>query len=181
MRHPLMGLLAVVLTAGCSSTRVNSDFNESADFSSYRTWAFMSETPLLIAEAASVNPLVQGRVMNATRAALTAKGYAFVENRQRADFVVSFTLGARDKIRVTSYPTAYRSPGRWGWGAAYHSDVDVRKYVEGTLAIDVFDVKQKRPVWHGWAVRTISAADRRNPAPVINETVAAILDEFPPG
>ena len=113
--------------------------------------------------------------MNAAQAALIAKGFTFVEDRKDADFVVSFTMGARDKIRVNNYPVHYRGPTPWEWGAPYHTEVDVRNYTEGTLAIDIFDVQARSPVWHGWAVRTISTADRRNPTPIINDVVANMV------
>lgn len=159
---------------------VESDFSKDANFAGYKTFAFISDKPLLMAQTAPVSPLFEGRAMNAAQDALTNKGFEFVDNRENADFVVSFTMGARDKIRVTNYPSTYRGPTAWQWGAPYHSEVDVRNYTEGTLAIDIFDVKDRSPVWHGWAVRTISAADRRNPTPIINDVVAAILADFPP-
>ena len=166
---------------GCSSLDVHSDFNESFDFSTYQSFGFISDKPLLFAETAPVNPLFEGRLLRATRDALESKGYRFVDDREQADFVVSFTIGARDKIKVTSYPTTYRGYSRrLGWGGAYYNEVDVRNYTEGTLAIDLFDVQQRSPVWHGWAVKTISARDRSNPTQAINEAVTAILADFPP-
>ncbi len=162
---------------GCaSSAKVQTDFNPSADFSNYRSFSFISDKPLLVT-VVGVSPLLQERLINATRVELTSKGYRFVADPEAADFVVSFTMGARDKIKVTSYPTRYR--GQWGWGTGYYNEVDVRSYTEGTLAIDVFDVKRRSPVWHGWGVKTISTQDRRNPTPVIKEIVAAIFAEFP--
>ena len=175
----LLGLL--ILNAACSSIQTESDYNADANFSSYKTFAFISDKPLVMAQSAPVNPLFEGRAMTAVREQLTSKGFQFVENREEADFVVSFTIGARDKIRVNNYPTNYRG-GVGGWGSPYYyNNVDVRNYTEGTLAVDIFDVGQRSPVWHGWAVKTISSADRRNPTPVINEVIAAILSDFPPG
>lgn len=182
MLKTLTFVCLLVVVAGCSSISVESDFSEQVDFSTYKTFAFISDKPLLMAQTTPVNPLFEGRTMAAVKAELIAKGFEFSDNRESADFVVSFTLGARDKIRVNSYPDSYRGvgAGRWGWGAPYHTEVDVRNYTEGTLAIDLFDVRERAPVWHGWAVKTISSADRRNPTPVINEVIAAILAEFPP-
>ena len=171
--------IAVTLSA-CTSMTVESDYDPGTDFSNYKTFAFISDKPLLMAQTAPISPLFEGRAMNAAQAALTAKGFTFVEDRKDADFVVSFTMGARDKIRVNNYPVHYRGPTPWEWGAPYHTEVDVRNYTEGTLAIDIFDVQARSPVWHGWAVRTISTADRRNPTPIINYVVAKILDDFPP-
>ncbi|MEM1436837.1 MAG: DUF4136 domain-containing protein [Pseudomonadota bacterium] len=172
--------LSALVLGGCSSLAVDSDHDESANFSSYKTFAFISDSPLLMAKTVPISPLFEGRVMNATRAELTNKGYEFIEDREAADFVVSFTLGAREKIQINNYPASYRGPGGWPWGAPYYTEVDVRDYLEGTLAIDIFDVQNKSPVWHGRAVKTISAKDRRDPTSTTNTVVAAILDQFPP-
>lgn len=171
---------AALALCACSSLTVESDFNAVTDFSSYKSFAFISDTPLLTAQKARISPLFEGRVMRAVEDALSAKGFEFVDDRMNADFAVSFSIGARDELRVTSYPSQYRSPAAWTWGAPYHTEVDVRNYTEGTLAIDIFDVESREPVWHGWAVKTISTADRRNPTPVINDAVEAILEDFPP-
>lgn len=173
-------VITAILLSGCSTLAVDSDYNEAVDFSTYRTFSFISDNPLLKSETAPISPLFEGRVMTATRNELTKKGYEFIEDRENADFVVSFTLGAREKIQVNNYPASYRGPGGWAWGAPYYTEVDVRDYLEGTLAIDVFDVAQKSPVWHGRAVKTISDKDRRNPTSATNNAVAAILAEFPP-
>ena len=90
-------------------------------------------------------------------------------------------VGARERVSVTStpYPVAYR--GAWRWGRAYYNDVDVRQYTEGRLAIDIFDAKEKRPVWHGYATANVSSAtDRAERQALLREAVTKILAEFPP-
>ena len=133
--------------------------------------------------AVAPNPLLQPRIMRAVEQSLTAKGFRQVEKPASADFVVSFTVGSREKVRVDSYPTmsmGYSTgyPGHWRWGAAYHccaSDTRVREYTKGILAIDVFDVKERRPVWHGVASKTISEFDRENVEQTVKAAVDAVL------
>lgn len=169
-----------LLMSGCSSLDVQTDFNESFDFSTYQSFSFISDDPLIFAETAPVHPLFEERLLRATRDALELKGYQFVDDREQADFVVSFTLGALDKLQVSS-STTYRgfSPGV-GREDRYDEEVDVRNYTEGTLGIDLFDVEMRSPVWHGWATKTISQQDRRNGESVTRDIVAAILFSFPP-
>ncbi|MDB2378454.1 DUF4136 domain-containing protein [Luminiphilus sp.] len=166
--------------SACSSMTVESDFNAGTDFSSYKTFAFISDKPLLTVYNAPISPLFEGRVMRAVQDDLSAKGYEFVDDRENADFVVSFSIGGRDELRVSNYPSQYRGPTTWTWGAPYYTEVDVTNYTEGTLAIDIFDVASRAPVWHGWAVKTLYSEDRRNPTPLINDAVEAILEDFPP-
>lgn len=43
--------------------------------------------------------------MSAVEDALAAKGYTSVSHPERADFVLSFTVGSREEIKVDSYPS----------------------------------------------------------------------------
>jgi hypothetical protein len=133
-------------------------------------------------------PLTEARIMTAIEQALTARGYAKAGDPEAADFAISFTLGARDKVWVDSYPEPYRvGYGNWGggWGGGYYGDgqsVNTSSYTEGILSVDLYDVKEHRPVWHGRATKKITTALMDNPGPVtnINEVVLAIMSRFPP-
>jgi hypothetical protein len=56
----------------------------------------------------------------------------------------------------------------------------VRQYDKGMLAMDVFDVKERRPVWHGVATKSISEQDIHDIDGTIQAAVDAILEGFPP-
>ena len=75
-----------------------------------------------------VNPMTEGRIMRAIEESLRSKGFQVTANAEQADFVIAFTIGARDEVQVTSYPTAYRGFHRGGyWGGGYYgTDIDVR-------------------------------------------------------
>jgi len=177
--YALLLLTCFGVLSGCSTLDVVTDHNPGVNFASYQTFAFMPEQTLRVATLNAVSPLLEGRLKDAATNSLTMQGYRLQRDPERADFVVSFTLGAREAIRVESYPVAYR--GTWRWGARYYQQVDVTNYTEGTLAIDLFDSRSREPVWHGRTSKTITTADRKNPTSVINEIVSAILAEFPPG
>ena len=175
-------LALLTLVAACSSVQVVSDYDPDADFSQYRTFAFISDNPMIIAQAADpVNPLTEGRFMDAIAEGLAASGLTQVDNREQADLAVSFTLGSRNELRVDSYPMPYRTGlDRWTWGRSYYTDVTVREYTKGQFALDLFDVKQRAPVWHGKASKTITSADRSAPVETINEIVGEVLAAYPP-
>ncbi len=167
------------------------DHDRAHDFSAYRTFAWISPRPMIVGATNRIpSPLLEPRIMAAIDDALRAKGYTKDYAAESADFVLSFTVGSREEIKVDSYPTmgggygAYRGyPGHWGWGGAYYghgTERTVRQYTEGMLAIDVFDVKERKPVWHGVASKTISDSDRRDMEGPIKAAVAAILAGFPP-
>jgi len=172
--------LALAGLQGCETIKVVTDHDPSFSFAGYDSYAWMSEHPM-VSSARGVNPLLEGRIMAAIQDGLGQRGMKLVADPAQADFVVAFSVGARDRVSVTStpYPVAYR--GAWRWGGLYYHDVDVRQYTEGRLAIDVFDAVEKRPVFHGYATANISATT--NPAKrqqMLRDAVAKILAGFPP-
>jgi hypothetical protein len=195
MYRNITRLIAVFTLAlvGCSSNPPIVDYDSSIDFSAYKTFAFISDHPLIRAEGAdTASPLFEGRLMRSTEIALEAKGFSKVSDPESADFTVAFTVGARDKIKVNSYPEPYRPyygyGARVGWGAPYYgmgvgmgsSNVDVQQYTEGTLAIDVYDVREHKPAWHGIATKRITDSMRRNPDESVTAIVEEILTSYPP-
>lgn len=173
-------IFTVFALQGCETIKVVSDHDPSFSFTGYDSFAWMSEHPMVSA-GPGANPLLEGRIMAAITETMRAKGVSLVPDAAQADFVVSFSVGARERVSVTStpYPVAYR--GSWRWGGAYYHDVDVRQYTEGRLAIDIFDADEKRPVWHGYATANISSmTDRAERQALLREAVTKILAEFPP-
>ena len=183
-------LAATLLLGACASTfKATYDHDPNYDFSNYQTFAWISKNPMQVGATARMpSPLLEPRIMSSLEKALAAKGYRWVKNAKDADFVMSFTIGSREEIKIDSYPTmaggvGYGHPARGGWGGAYYgygTETNVRQYTKGMLAVDIFDVKERRPVWHGVASKTISESDRENRDETINAAVDAILAGFPP-
>jgi hypothetical protein len=175
----MASVLASLLLAGCASTlSVSSQQYPKADFSGYRSYSWIAEDPQIRprGEGQQVSALTARRIRDAVEAALAARGYRPAREAANADFVVAYTVGARDRIDAQSYPMPYRGPWLWSW---YGSQTDLRVYREGTLSIDIFDGKTHQPVWHGRARKEITRADESDPVPVIRQAVDAILAKFP--
>jgi Domain of unknown function (DUF4136) len=164
---------ALLALAACGATHVASDYDRTAPFSTFHSF-----TLVVRPHPGAHNPIVEQRTYDAIRAALTSKGFAYVADPGRADFAVDFTIGARDRLDVRSYPAAHGGP--WHHADWWGSEVDVRQYQEGTFAIDVFDVRSRRPVWHGLGKKELSQSDLEHSETVIREAVAAVLARFPP-
>ncbi len=184
----LVSILAFL--SGCASTfKATHDFDSANDFSRYESFSWISPNPMKVGQTTRVpNPLLEPRIMSAIRLQLEQGGYTFVDEPAAADFVVSFTVGSREEINVTSYPSmsvgvGVARPTHWGWGSMYYGtsmETSVRQYTEGMLAIDMFDVAERRPVWHGVASKRISEADAKDIEETIRAAVAAILEGYPP-
>jgi len=191
-RTKILGMVSVfALLGACASTfEATYDHDANNDFSNYHTFAWLSKSPMKVSQSiATLNPLLEPRIMSALEFALVAKGYKWVAEPASADFVISFTVGSRDEIKVDSYPSMSAGygmgyPRHWGWGGAYYgyatTETSVRQYTKGMLAVDIFDVKERRPVWHGVAEKTINESDRENLEATIKAAVDAILAGFPP-
>ncbi len=173
-------LLLCALATGCESMTTATDHDSSFNFSGYHKFSWISHSPL-VSKTPQTSPLAEGRIENAVKTVLSQKGFQYVENPNDADFVLAFTIGSRQQVRVTSNPYAVGyGAGPYMWGRPYYQDIDVHQFTEGRLAIDIFDVKMKQPVWHGHATKSISNADQKNAEELINKAVAAILKTFPP-
>lgn len=169
------------LLASCATIRADSDYYEAADFSQYRSYVWMAESPLIRSDSSrvEVSPLTVRRIREAIERDLAEKRFEPAATRDAADFSISFTVGARDMITLEDYPPYYR--GQWRWGRPYYwPSVDVGMYTEGMLAIDIFDNETREPVWHGWARKTILQSDIDDPEATIEAAVEAILADFPP-
>jgi hypothetical protein len=190
----VLSVLVVGLAlTGCESLRVGSDYDRQASFAGYHRYSWLPRE-----HPRTLNPLVVQRAHDSIDAALAAKGFVYVSDAAAADFMVDFTIGSRERTEVTGYPAPYTGPwyggygyyaypgryyghpGGW-WGYPYWgSDVSVYTYREGTLSIDVFDQHTHRPVWHGWAKKTLTKSDLERSEGPIREAVSAVLAQFPP-
>ena len=173
-------LALVSLVGACATVAVGVDFDSHASWSGYRQYAWLER-----ARGGSRNPLIVQRARDAIEAELLAKGFTRVDDAASADFVVSFTIGSRERVEVESYPAPYTGPWYWAdrswWGYPYWgTPVDVHEYREGTLAIDVFDAHSRRPVWHGWAKKELTLSDIQHSEDSIRNAVRAVLARFPP-
>ena len=172
---------ALVLTACASPIRTQHDSDPEADFAKYRSFAWISEDPVMwprpgVVNSKYISPIDEQRIRRAVDADLLAKGYRRAESLDIADLVVSFTIGSQQKLKTNS--TAGRSStygGRGGWYGG--SSVRVSTYTEGTLALEFYDRETRHAVWVGWASKRLSKSD--DSEKIIGKAVAAILEEFP--
>lgn len=175
-------VFVLALAGACSTVKTGSHLDETTNFGAYETFSWIADDPHIGPDGEmTVSPLTHAKIRQAVYEQLVIHGYTFTEDRDAADFVVSYTVGSREKIRTGSYPVAYR--GDWGWhvhGSHYYVQEYVEhSYTQGTLSVDVFDKETRKPVWHGWAQKSITEDDRRDPTETINEGVRRLFESFP--
>ena len=181
----------VIVIASCSSTyeaKIRFDKNEKVDTTNYKTFAWLTSGKVMVA-AEDFNPVMKLRVDEEIEQAFLAKGYRLVKDPENADFTISYTVGNRDKIKVSNYPSTYNSSFAWGrgyfgglyggmYGTRMGTESHVHQYTEGKLAIDVYDVKSHQPAWHGWATKRLTAKDEESPSSVIKDVVNEVVAQF---
>jgi Domain of unknown function (DUF4136) len=148
----LLSLLALP-TGAAAEVRV--DFDRHQDFSQYRTFD-VEVGPLVRADGATdeQNTLADDRLRRAITRELTARGLEATS--ESADLIVRATGRNAERTELLSsgfghYPTYWYRPVRLRngrivylrsysyWNGPFHDDVWTRRYLEGTLTVDVVD------------------------------------------
>ncbi len=164
-------VLAALTLSACGGMTVNTDWDDSVDFSAYKTFAWMSPP----SGETQVSQLVMNRIRDAVIAEMKAKGYTEVEDNP--DLYVTSVVMVQEKVDVssTSYGYGY-GYGYWG-GYGAHS-VDVYRYHQGTVLLDVVDAKKNQLVWRGSGSKVVDQNSGRPEK--IRAAVQKILSRFPP-
>jgi hypothetical protein len=179
-KHPLMKGLHVLFlfclmtsAAACSTIAVETHYEPSVDFSRFKTYNWMSpsETSDNLQET-----IAAGRVGYLIEAAvereLAARGY---EKEKRAgekpDFFLAYRAHVDEKVKpeVITYSCAESICGQ---------GIDLVRYREGTLVLDIIQADSNQVVWRGTAVSVIGDPSGRKQA--IEAAVGQILKNFPP-
>lgn len=182
--RPLSVLAGCAALAACASgPEIRSDVNPSARFADYATFAFFSP---LATDKAGYESVLTGRLKDATRRNLEAKGYVYSESAP--DLLVNFYANIEDKQEIRSYstgPSVGVGYGYYGYRRGYYAgwstgtEVQTVNYKEGTLTIDLVDAKAKMLAWQGQAEGRVSKEARKNPGPAIDAAVAEIMRAVP--
>lgn len=196
--RPLLVTVAALTLSACASSSIQSsvDVADQADFSNFQTYAWITDQSLIARSDATSElgyPLNEQRTRAAVERELARKGYRKVSGTE-ADFVVSFTVGSRDRVRVQQYYNnygysyhgyhhgftryGYAGYGYPGYGN-YGSTAGVYTFTEGSLVVDIFDNRSKEAIWHGSASKRLSRKDMDNVTQLIDQAIASLLIEFP--
>lgn len=165
-------VLLLFVLASCNSVRVNADYDKKANFSSYKTYAYLKSA----VDKVEISDLDKKRILHSIDDALATKGFTKSET---PDLLIS--IFTKENQRVDIYNNAGFGWGMgWGWspymGMGYSST-----YVtpEGTLYIDLVDAKTKELVWQGEGSGYLTKDTEQKDAR-IKEFVDRILSQYPP-
>ena len=174
--HYLFTILMITLLSGCSTLKVDTDYDPSVELTPPKNFAVVHKA------LDGDDTLTDDRIIKALRVELTEKGY--VESIQsEADIYFIFHTGVTSKTRIdTDYQHINMYPYSYGYG--YQSVVIPRTrtytYHEAKLIIDATLPKTNKIVWRGTAKDYLKDYDTpKEKSRYINKVVKALLENFP--
>jgi len=173
----LAGALALLLVPALAmAQKVSYDFDKTANFASFKTYAMKDGTPV-------GQKLIDDRIVAAIDAAMAAKG--FTKATGEPDVVVVYHVAFDKEKDISTFSSGYGGgygPYGWGWGGGMGTTTtQVRDIVVGTLVIDMADAKANQLVWRGMGVKEVDTQakpDKRDKS--ITNAVNKIFKNYPP-
>jgi hypothetical protein len=178
------GKLATLVAAGalaaCSTVNVTTDYDHTASFAKYKTFAYASAE-----KDQSLSPSGEAALRGALRTSLAARGISEVP-QAKADLDVVRHVFLNEKVSTHQYADwGYGHHGSWPyrygtygiWTGAPMTYTEVSSYSEGTLVLDFVDTHTKKLVYRGTG-KAVVGKEGSN-AGKIHEAVEKIVAGLP--
>jgi hypothetical protein len=183
LRLAAAGAVAALLLGGCESgPDVRGEYDQTADFSEYRTYNFVAQAGTDKGDFKSLSTQI---LQNAASREMERRGYVKAEN---ADLLINFRGQLEEKVDVESTPAPYYGPGwgyaGWGgyrgaWGGYGGTEVTTHRYNVGTLVVDVVDREKKQMVYQGTVQGVVTKEMMRNREAALNAAVSRTFEKYP--
>ena len=191
MKMTRWGVVFMMLgLAGCATMDIHTDFDNHADFSKLKTFAWLPDMKQQSEDPRIANEETDFRIRNAVEKVLAAKGYRKIETGQ-PDFWVAYQAAIKDKIDAMTANYPYNAPSmmnlrsgnfvqdlNWAYGG---SQTFLSQYEEGTLILDIVNPKDRKLMWRGTAKAVlVKGGDSAKKEARLNDGVQKIFATFPP-
>jgi hypothetical protein len=170
MRVSLTSFVCAVAMLSLGTTvvaqQVSVDFDRSADFSKFKTFAWTTGTPVR-------DDLNHKRIIRAIEEQLTIKGMS--KAATDPDVRVAYHASFDRDLQITGFGSG------WFYGAGRSMSARAQQVVVGTLVIDLIDRLTNAIVWRGMAAGDLdpaASAERRDKS--VNKAVAKLFKNYPP-
>jgi hypothetical protein len=174
LRLGIVAMLAATSALSCSTMEVKTNYNPSAQFGRYRTYAWLPNTDEgRHADLMRGSPAEQ-RIRADVDRQLAARGIVPAPPGQPPDFLVTYHAALEEKVSVRDWGYGYGYRYAWGPGMG----PDAYSYTQGTLIIDFIDPATQQSFWRGYASDAVD-----NPGSgggKIDEAVSKIMQKYPP-
>jgi hypothetical protein len=170
--------ICVLAPALAIAQKTSYDYDKSANFASYRTYAHRDGTKV-------GQPLIDDRIVAAIDVELAAKGLKRVEANPDVFVVYHATFDKQKDI--STYSSGYGGgygPYGWGWGGGWAggtTTTQVRDILMGTLVIDIADAQKGQLAWRGIGVKEVNVqANPEKRDKSITNATKKIFKNYPP-
>ncbi len=176
----------VFLLASCSST-AHIEKDDNADFSRYKSFAWIDKDGEGKNDADKKNDLTEQRIREAVNKELEKTGWKEVKNRP--DVLLSYDVLVERGTKESTSPVYTRPTSRLVYNpytrryttiyypsqfAGYERDE--RTIREGTVTISMIDTKTDKTVWQGWTTDEVNS--RNLTTKEIQNSVKSIFKKF---
>jgi hypothetical protein len=160
-----------ILAAGSALASVKTDYDHSAQFERYHTFAWRTPRPT---NAIVQNSLLDSRVKNDVAREMTARG--LTEDRQHPDVYLVYHANAAPRHEWTQY-------GGWGgWRRPYWGGPGiVYNYVAESIVLDMVDARTGQLVWRAYMENTGSRLADVQSEKQVAKLVLQAFKHFPGG
>lgn len=161
--------LLLVVSASAHAQSVSFDFDRTARFSAFRTYAWIRGTEV-------PDEFNHTRVVDALNTQLVAKRLTPTSAEARPDLFVAYHAVFDRNVQITAFADGF-GPYRLGRSVSARTN----EIVTGTLVVDLIDARTNTIVWRGIASKEIDIkADPRAREKNINRTAARLFKSYPP-
>ena len=179
MNRVLAVLVTTAVMGACSSMKIHTDYDPSADLASLQSYAWLPDPRPPTGDPRLDSSLLDARVRSAVDSQLAARGHSETFPYE-ADFLVAYHIALETKLDVDTIHHGY-GYGRGRWYGGGTSSTRVREYEQGTLLLDFVDPKTRQLLWRGSASARIRPGNSPEESQKrTDEAVAAMLELFPP-
>jgi len=162
-------VMSLLVSSAAVAQKTNIDWDRQANFSQYHTYMWQKSPH-------PAKGFWDQRIVDAVDQQLQAKGLTKVDSNPDLWVVYSNSIHEQKELVGTGYNYGpYWGWGGWGAPAVYNTWVTK----QGTLVVEISDVKQKDLLWRGSVTDTISDNSNKN-INTLDKAVAKLFKGYPP-
>jgi hypothetical protein len=185
-------IVLVFFMAACSPVKTAFDFDNTVDFTKFKTYAFSEES----VSGVQLDQLNSNRIFRAFEKELAAKGFT---KSDTPDVIVNLHLKTQQRTQAVANTTSTMGMGGmgmggmgWGmggmggmgWGMGMgmsQTTINYNEYTDGTLFVTMYELSTKQLVWRGIGTKTLTekmSPQKREQS--INYAAERIMSQYPP-
>ncbi len=181
------GFIAVVFLLASCGTTAHIEKDDNADFSRYKSFAWIDKDGEGKNDANKKNDLTEQRIRDAVNNELEKTGWKEVKNRP--DVLLSYDVLVERGTKESTNPVYTRSTSRVvynpytrRYATIYYPsqfagyERDERTIREGTVTISMIDSKTDKTVWQGWTTDEVNSKNLTTKE--IQNSVKSIFKKF---